>query len=138
MDGGTWQATVHGVSKQRHHLHITDQLSLSPFQPVCVLGSVLTLTPVSSSGSTHNRNEDVTSPVVGGFLGTDENGSLCGKTRKHVAWWFAHLSVLGSVAQSCPALCDLMDCSLPGSSVHGVLQARALEWVAIPFSRGSS
>ena len=103
-----------------------------------VLGSVLTLTPVSSSGSTHNRNEDVTSPVVGGFLGTDENGSLCGKTRKHVAWWFAHLSVLGSVAQSCPALCDLMDCSLPGSSVHGVLQARALEWVAIPFSRGSS
>ena len=45
-----------------------------------VLGSVLTLTPVSSSGSTHNRNEDVTSPVVGGFLGTEENGSLCGKT----------------------------------------------------------
>ena len=39
-----------------------------------VLGSVLTLTPVSSSGSTHNRNEGVTSPVVGGFLGTYENG----------------------------------------------------------------
>ena len=35
-------------------------------------------------------------------------------------------------------LCDLMDCSLPGSSVHGVLQAGTLEWVAIPFSRGSS
>ena len=35
------------------------------------------------------------------------------------------------VAQSCPTLCDPMDCSLPGSSVHGVLQARVLEWVAI-------
>ena len=35
-------------------------------------------------------------------------------------------------------LCDLMDCSPPGSSVHGILQARILEWVAILFSRGSS
>ena len=42
------------------------------------------------------------------------------------------------VAQSCLTLYDPMDCSLPGSSVHGVLQARILEWVAIPFSRGSS
>ena len=41
-------------------------------------------------------------------------------------------------AQSCPALCNHVDCSLPGSSVHGVLQARILEWVAFPFSRGSS
>ena len=40
--------------------------------------------------------------------------------------------------QSCPVLCDLMDCSPPGSSVHGILQARILEWVAMPFSRGSS
>ena len=42
------------------------------------------------------------------------------------------------VAQSCLTLCDAMDCSLPGSSVHGILQARILEWVAMPFSRGSS
>ena len=42
------------------------------------------------------------------------------------------------VSQSCPTLCDPMDCSLPGSSVYGILQARILEWVAIPFSRGSS
>ena len=39
------------------------------------------------------------------------------------------------VAQPCPPLCETMDCSLPGSSVHGILQARILEWVAIPFSR---
>ena len=39
--------------------------------------------------------------------------------------------------QSCPFLCDPMDCSPPGSSVHGILQARILEGVARPFSRGS-
>ena len=42
------------------------------------------------------------------------------------------------VVQSCPTLCDPMDCSLPNSSVHGILQARTLEWVAIPFTRVSS
>ena len=42
------------------------------------------------------------------------------------------------VTQSCLILCDPMNYSLPGFSVHGILQARILEWVAIPFSRGSS
>ena len=42
------------------------------------------------------------------------------------------------VTQSCSTHCDPMDCSPPGSSVHGILQARILEWVAIPFSTGSS
>ena len=42
------------------------------------------------------------------------------------------------VAQSCPILCDPIDYSLQGSSVHGIFQARVLEWVAISFSRGSS
>ena len=42
------------------------------------------------------------------------------------------------VTQLCLTLCDPMDCSLPSSSVHGILQAKILEWVAIPFSRGSS
>jgi len=38
------------------------------------------------------------------------------------------------VTQSCPTLSDPMDCSLPGSSSHGIFQARVLEWVAIAFS----
>ena len=42
------------------------------------------------------------------------------------------------VAQLCLTLCNPMDCSLSGSSVHGILQARILEWVAMPSSRGSS
>ena len=41
------------------------------------------------------------------------------------------------VTQSCLTLCDSMDYNLPGSSVHGIFQARVLEWIAIPFSRGS-
>ena len=52
--------------------------------------------------------------------------------------WLNSLPVCVSVAQSCLTLCNSMDCSPPGSSVHGILQARILEWVAIPFSRGSS
>ena len=42
------------------------------------------------------------------------------------------------VAQLCPTLCDPTDCSPPGFSVHGILQARILEWIAIPFSRRTS
>ena len=42
------------------------------------------------------------------------------------------------VAQSCPTLSDSMDCSPPGSSIHGIFQARVLEWGAIAFSRGHS
>ena len=44
--------------------------------------------------------------------------------------------VKGLVTQSCLILCNLMDCSLPDSSVHGVLKARILEWVTIPLSSG--
>ena len=42
------------------------------------------------------------------------------------------------VTLSCPTLLDPMDCSPPGSSVHGILQARVLKWIAMPSSRGSS
>ena len=54
-------------------------------------------------------------------------------------WRAAHLSSESEseVAQSCPTLCDPTDCSLQGSSIHGVFQARVLEWVAISTSRGS-
>ena len=51
----------------------------------------------------------------------------------------APLSVCSEVVtQSCPTLCDPMDCTLQGSSVHGIFQAQVLEWVDISFSRGSS
>ena len=56
----------------------------------------------------------------------------------HFLWWVLLVKVEVLIAQLCLTLCDPMDCSLLGSSVHGILQARILEWVAIPFSRGSS
>ena len=46
--------------------------------------------------------------------------------------------LVSEVAQSCPTLCDPMNCSLPGSSIYGIFQARKLECVAISFSRRSS
>ena len=51
---------------------------------------------------------------------------------------FNSMFQFSSVAQLCPTLSDPMDCSLPGSSIHGIFQARILEWVAISFSRRSS
>ena len=51
-------------------------------------------------------------------------------------WLPLCLCVCVLVAQSCLTLCNPMGCSLPHSSLHGILQARILEWVAIPFSRG--
>ena len=59
--------------------------------------------------------------------------SLCLMGQRQWAW---KKNVL--VTQACPTLCNPMDYSPPGSSVHGILQARTLEWVAISFSRGSS
>ena len=49
-----------------------------------------------------------------------------------------HVIIVNVCSQSCLTLCDPMDCSPPGSSVHGILQARILEWVTISYSRGSS
>ena len=65
--------------------------------------------------------------------------SLSSPSRTLIMWTLV-CSMLSwrEVAQSFPTLCDPVDCSPPGSSVHGILQARILEWVAISFSRGSS
>ena len=68
--------------------------------------------------------------ATGGFIqGADHQGTLQTLSMKVRE---------SEVAQSCPTLCNSMDCSLPGSSVHGIFQARILEWVAISFSRRSS
>ena len=61
------------------------------------------------------------------------------KKKEHLGESLCHgLDPWSEVAQSCPTLCKPMNCSLPGSSVRGIFQARILEWVAISFSRGSS
>jgi len=60
---------------------------------------------------------------------------------QHPAWHLPHgcKSLHASKSlHSCPSLCNPLDCSPPGSSVHGILQARILEWVTMPSSKGSS
>ena len=61
-------------------------------------------------------------------------GEACEVSREPAGWEKVKMLVV----QSCPTFCHHMDCRPPGSSVHGILQARILEWVAISFSRGSS
>ena len=61
---------------------------------------------------------------------------ICLLLHTHTHTYESEVKVL--VTQSCPTLWDPMDCSQPDCSVHGILQARILQWVAIPFSRGSS
>ena len=56
----------------------------------------------------------------------------------NIAYCDVDIESESEVVQSCPTLCDPVDCSPPGSSVPGILQARVLEWVSISFSRGSS
>ena len=61
-------------------------------------------------------------------------------TLTFIQWKLINISghVCAQSLQSCPTLCDPMDCSLPGSSVHGILLARIVEWVTMPSYRGSS
>ena len=58
--------------------------------------------------------------------------------RMCVGVYVVHVCARAKSLQSCPTVSDAMDCSPPASSVHGILQARALAWVSVFFSRGSS
>ena len=82
----------------------------------------------SSRGSSQPRNKTCISCIAGRFI-------TIWATRESL---YASKESESEVPQSCPTLCDPMDCSLPGFSVHGILQARGLKWVTISFSRGSS
>ena len=77
----------------------------------------------------HRPQEDWNLPLCAGLV-----QSITGCTRGRIS--LNHLNVKVLIAQLCLTLCNPMDCSLPGSSVHGILQARILEWFS--FSRGSS
>jgi len=61
-----------------------------------------------------------------------------GEVKKWLDWECMCYVLCAKLLQSCPTLCSPMDCSPPGSSVHAILQARILEWVAIPLSSRSS
>ena len=78
------------------------------------------------------------SALAGGFFTTEPPGKQCLLHSKYVLLQTSIVTAV-LVAQQCPTLCNPMDYNSPGSSVHGILQARILEWVVISsFSRGSS
>ena len=64
--------------------------------------------------------------------------SLCHHVQNRNTFLNVHLAAAAKSLQSCLTPCDPMDCSLPGSSIHGIFQARVLEWGAIAFSKCSS
>ena len=115
MDREAWRAIVHGVTKSWTRLSDWTELNWTPGWWFFM--------------SQHQPNV-VRKWVLSKFLLKSVN-------------WKALVCVcvcvcVYSVVQSCPTVCNPTDCSLPVSSVHGIFQARILEWVAISSSRGSS
>ena len=111
MDGGAWLATVHGVAKS--------WTQLSDF------------TFTFHSHALEKEMATHSSVLAWKIPGTGEPGGLPSKESHRVG---NDRFSESEVSLSCPTLSDPMNCSLPGSSVHGIFQARVLEWVAIAFS----
>ena len=85
-----------------------------------------------ATGKTNNKTRHACLPDACDLVGM----SFSVLSDSNIGGEVVHVCVL--VAQLCLTLCNSMDCSLPGSAVHGIFQARILEWVAMPFSWGSS
>ena len=117
-DGGAWWAAVHGVAKSQiltEWLHFHFSLSCTGKEN----GN-----PLQCSCLENPRDGGAWWAVVYGVAQSRND------------WSDLAAAAAAAVAQFCPVLCKPMDCSLPGSSVHGILQVRILEWVVISFLQG--
>ena len=97
--------------------------------------------PFPSPGGLPDPGIKLGSPALqADSLPSESPGNPCPSTNEWVKKMCYNIynRIFSSVTQSCPILCDPMDCSSPGSSVFGILRERILEWVAISFSRGPS
>ena len=98
----------------------------------CIKLRILSLLHVSNPGQLKMGTETLLlKPIF-------TNSRFLLKKKTHIQYTLLCLVKWSEVAQSYLTLCNPMDCSLPGSSAHGILQAIVLEWIAISFSRGSS
>ena len=118
MDGGAWWAAVRGVTKS--------QTRLSDFT------FTFHFHALEKEMATHSN------VLAWRIPGTGEPGGLPSTGSHRVRHDWSDLAAAAAVPQSCTTLGDRMDCSPPGSSVHVILQASILEWIAMPSSRGSS
>ena len=132
MDRGSWQATIHGVAE-------SDMMSLSCVQLFETPWTVAHQASLSIEFSGQEYWSGLPFLLQGIFPTQGLNPGLphCSQILYHLSHQGSLLSEVSEVAQLCPTLSDPVDCSPPGSSVNGILQARILEWVAISFSRGS-
>jgi len=122
-DSRAWRAIVHGVAKSRTWL--SNWTAANQSFNVCCCRQVASV--VSYSVRPH-RWQPTRLPRPWDSPGKN-TGVGC-----HFLLQCMELKSESEVAQSCPTLSGLMDCSLPGSSIHGIFQARVLEWGAIAFS----
>ena len=90
----------------------------------------------STRGSSQPKDRTCISSLAEGFFTTVPPGKPKMYYKNVINMYSGILCV--KLLQLCPTLCDPMDCTLPGFSIHGILQARILEWVAMLSSRGSS
>ena len=117
----------HQTNQQRDSVHISVQPSSKPLGSFKPGKSEWPSLPRASG----RRRDDYMLCEVG--TGPGAAGSC--EVKPEEAWI---VCMRAKSLQSCLTLCDPMDCSPPGSSVHGILQARILEWVSLSSSRGSS
>ena len=126
MDCGPPGSSVHGILQER----TLERFSIMPTTEIHYILTtlkkrILEWVAISfSRGFSWRRDRTQVSCIAGRFFTTEPPGNP--------------FSCIEFIAQSCPTLCDRMDCSLTGSALHRILQARVLESVAISFSRGSS
>ena len=157
MDRGAWKAAVYGVIKSRTRLsHFTFTFRFHALEKEMATHSSVLARRIPGMGEPGGL------PSMGSHRVGHDWSNLAAAAAASVKWcdislcFWLHFSnaqrkllsifacagrlhvCLHEVAQLCPTLCDLIDCSPPGSAVCGILQARMLEWVAISFSKGSS
>ena len=110
----------------------------SPNHSVIATASKYFIVAISFSGISNKEKKKSVFLIIEIYIGTFQKKTVLDSWNRICKEEFFKSYVMLSCFSPCPALCDTMNCSPPGSWVHGILQARILEWIAIPFSRGSS
>ena len=141
MDRGTWRAAVHGVAKSRTRLNDWTELNNRNKDWFMYVKTELIRRIWENLKSLNKKSKTGFRKEWRSFRQQGHQESLLGASSvngQEPSVTLMSPCMRAKSLQSCLTLCDPMGCSPPGSSVHGILQARILEWVAVLSSRGSS